>query len=751
MVLFFFLIFFSILIQYSILKKIKNNFRFSVENPKTINTANAPIRLKLKTMNKQKSFQIKKSSIAFVDFSDSKSCDLNHELTEKEQEFYFTQCKRPKKEDKFEVETPNTHNTIEQTISNSSPNNNSGLNKFKPNNKFFAENKRFIFRIDTMYNRESTEDKRPPVQEKVKNKKMGSKKSSTLQITQSEKVVKILKMINENYIPPHFMHFSYGHLVMILMVLASFITAGTVVNQVLNSVSDSINENTEIERFKSNILKYLMLSQFYTTFRISSDAQEIASLSSIINSNFRNVINMEVKTVNELDMSISFPNYKKNLTMSLIQGVELFVNYGREGELETGFILSNGLNIFKEFNKRTNINELLKEVVNPIQIRILYVCFVSIGLFTFLLLFQFFNIFSVFKYINSTLKLFLSLSTVEYEKLYENLQNDLSVMSSQEIHSKFDKPRMKKNLFLTKLEEGNTFNLENKMATFKKSETMDKVKKNKKTVRMIVKGVKFPFLQYFLLFFFMLLIFIGFFIFLLYESQMLDDSLFNSLSQNNYILNMKSDNFETFVRLLDKMEFSNSFGTEEGTIEQLINKIDGFPKYLLSMENDAESSYTTLLKTSLCNANIDSELCFKIGEGVLIKGLNYAISFLLVKYKSIWLKIENLKEIDECQTIKTLNYAIENRIFELTQLKNNSIIDQLKFRNLLMLVVSLISAFILSFILIGAYTNYIGSALRKKVKNVRFMLKLIPVNSFLKSSKFKKYLSDTCHKTIMNL
>lgn len=711
------------------------------------------MKLKIKTLNKQKSVQLKRNTIAFVDMAYSKSCDFNHELAEKEQEFFYSQCKGQKRgaEVKREVETPNTHNTIEQTISNSLPNNNSIQNKFKPNNiKFFAENKRFIFRIDTMHNRESTEDKRPYLKEKVKDQKMGSKKSSTRQRNQNEKVAKILKMIHEDYAPPHFKHFSYGHLIMILMVLVSFITAGTVVNQVFNSVSDSIDHNTEVERFKSNTLKYVMLSQFYKKFKASSDAKEIASLSAVMNSNFRNVINMEVKAVNELNLSLLFPKYKKNLTMSLIQGVELLVNYGREEELEESFILSNGLNILKEFNKRTNINELLKIVVDPIQIRILYVCFVSIGLFTFLLLFQFFNIYSVFKYLNSTLKLFLSLSTLEYEKLYENLQSELSLMNSQEITSKFDKPRVRKNLLLTKLEEGGTVNLENKIAAFKKLET-EKGKKNKKTVRMIVRGVKFPFFQYFLLFFLMLLIFIGFFIFLLYESQMLDDSLYNSLSQNNYILSMKSDNFETFVKLIDKMEFSNSFGTEEGTIEQLINKIDGFPKYLLSMENDADSSYTGLLKKGLCNLNVDSELCFKIGEGVLMKGLNYAISFLLVKYKAIWLKIENLKLIDECIMIKTLNYAIENRIFELTQLKNNSIIDQLKFRNLLMLVVSLISAFILSLILIVVYTNYIGNALRKKVKNVRSMLKLIPVNSFLKSSKFKKYLSDTCHKTIMNL
>ena len=132
-------------------------------------------------------------------------------------------------------------------------------------------------------------------------------------------------------------------------------------------------------------------------------------------------------------------------------------------------------------------------------------------------------------------------------------------MNSQEITSKFDKPRVRKNLLLTKLEEGGTLNLDNKIAAFKKLET-DKGKKNKKTVRMIVRGVKFPFFQYFLLFFFMLLIFIGFFIFLLYESQMLDDSLYNSLSQNNYILSMKSDNFEALNLVMDMADINKKIG-----------------------------------------------------------------------------------------------------------------------------------------------------------------------------------------------
>lgn len=87
--------------------------------------------------------------------------------------------------------------------------------------------------------------------------------------------------------------------------------------------------------------------------------------------------------------------------------------------------------------------------------------------------------------------------------------------------------------------------------------------------------------------------------------------------------------------------------------------------------------------------------------------------------------------------------AIDNKIYEFNIANDDYLIQNLSTQNTISLSASISLAVFLSCILVLIYLLLIERFLKKRLIEVRMMLKLISLNIFSKSAKLKKYLVTT--------
>ena len=120
-----------------------------------------------------------------------------------------------------------------------------------------------------------------------------------------------------------------------------------------------------------------------------------------------------------------------------------------------------------------------------------------------------------------------------------------------------------------------------------------------------------------------------------------------------------------------------------------------------------------------------------------------SFSYLLVQLNAVFQERLDISIYQNYDQMGILIRAIDNKIYEFNIANDDYLIQNLSTQNTISLSASISLAVFLSCILVLIYLLLIERFLKKRLIEVRMMLKLISLNIFSKSAKLKKYLVTT--------
>ena len=362
----------------------------------------------------------------------------------------------------------------------------------------------------------------------------------------------------------------YGQAFLIIITLLSFSLLAYFSNDILFKVSDALNRNTFIEMFKTKILNCLVLAQESVIFSNPADNDFLLTEAQFLGSKMITVLNPPIDQLNQLNYDF-FYTPTKTTEMSLIAGLfsltDFFMMNPKDDEINK-IILSNSLNIFQKLENTSDMMQITSAMLNDLQKKLFILAFLSMATIALIVTLQIMNVFAAFGYMNNILKLFLSLSINDYKNLMEKIVKYKDFKTSQESSTV---PSKSKTLSFFRLQADKTQVKENLH--------------NKKSVRLVAVQIKIPVLFVMLVGLLYTATFCSFVVAILYETQMLDNSLSNLLQKISTVTKTKSYNFQIFIRLTDKKFFNNSYGFSDDENQQMLNAQQSFITYAFDDSN----------------------------------------------------------------------------------------------------------------------------------------------------------------------
>lgn len=632
------------------------------------------------------------------------------------------------------------------------------------NEKYFTENKRLIYKIQTLdpMIEASIEEENANRLNQIKTHDK-NKLSSNIQKDNSDQKNDLFRMINKPYVPPCYRYLQYNQITLVGITFLGFALLAYFTTQILASVEKTLIRNLFLEDFKTDLLDSLMLTQETLMFANIDDLKYAIDDGIQVSQRIYYALNPPDDELNHLMIHFYFePNHE--VAMSLLSGLYYLVDYLVESEKTNEInqiILVNTMKIFQALDGTKNMNQITSNNLNEIRTEIYVVSFLAIFLIVLLVCLQIINVFAAFSYFNSVLRLFLSLPINDYKNLLENVLKYKEFKESQENSNELSKSRT----FIS-----NDFN--NSILTNKNNVKRDPGNHNKKTVRLVAIHIKVPIIFLLLLGLLFIAIFSSFIISILYESQILDSSLDNLLFRVGSISKIKSLNYQLFIRLTDKNFFNNTYGYKDSENIELFNTLQNSLNYVFDHNNYFTSS-NEIMQTSLCEnlKNINSEKyeeCKEIAEGILTKGrlilfilflfllllnnlqigLETTFSYLLIQLNAILQDRLDIKIYENYDQIALIIQQIDSKIYDFQTANNNYIIENLTLRNTISLSTLLFLGIFLTCTLSLLYWLMIKKILRKNLIEVRLMLRLISMNLLSKSAKVRKYLVISSSKNI---
>lgn len=496
--------------------------------------------------------------------------------------------------------------------------------------KYFTENKRLIYKMDSLDPMEvALEDQmglriNPKRGMTGKDKRLSS--NSSVQRENFERRSDLFSLINKPFIPRSYQYMRYGQAFLIIITLLSFSLLAYFSNDILLKVTDALNRNTFIEMFKTKILNCLILAQESVIFSNPEDTNYLLIEAQSLGSKMITVLNPPIDQLNQLNYDFSYTSTKTtemSLIASLFSLTDYFLMNPKDDEVNQ-IILSNSLNIFQKLENTSNMMQITSSMLNDLQKKLFILAFLSMATIALIVTLQIMNVFSAFGYMNNILKLFLSLSINDYKNLMEKIIKFKDYKTSQESSTM---PNRSKNLGFLRLQADKTQVKENLH--------------NKKSVRLVAVQIKIPVLFVMLVGLLYIATFCSFVVAILYETQMLDNSLSDLLEKISTVTKTKSYNFQIFIRVTDKKFFNNSYGFSDEENQQMLNSQQSFITYAFDDSNKFPD-YDHLMTSSLCNSSLPQNvfsLCSRIGDGVLSKGKTYFFflrSMFFLKKKTVF-------------------------------------------------------------------------------------------------------------------
>lgn len=491
--------------------------------------------------------------------------------------------------------------------------------------KFFAENKRFIYKFDSFVNENSNPENPDLGAKMVQELKFNpnqEKDKSSIGSTQVENPLgrrdDLIRMIDEPYIPHSGKSFRFFQLVLLVSSLLSLGLLAYLSTTVSNNVQSALSEYSFIEKFKTQLLDSLMLTQEAIVFGSSKDRDKVIIQGKILEENIYEALN-RISNGDSVYTNFYFTPVKEikvSLISSLYYLTDRLLMVNKNSEVNQAIIV-NAMRIFRTIEEMSNMDNITTDIIQDLKNKLFILVFLSISINLLLTILQIFNFVSIFGYINSVLKFFLSISIMNYRSLLEKIIKYREFKRSKEAEVQNEIKTFYR--FQTNLE--------------KKPETKNKndgnITKNKRQIRLLAVPLKIPILKILFLGVLYIIVFSSFMIAILSKSQVLDDSLSSSLEKLSLIMKTKSYNYQLFIRITDKVFFQNSFGYSEQENQQLLMKLQYFLQYSLD-QNSNLGSYDNILQKNLCelmknntkyqDSTEDVQECNQIGDGVLAKG-----------------------------------------------------------------------------------------------------------------------------------
>ena len=485
-------------------------------------------------------------------------------------------------------------------------------NMIKP--KFFTENKRLIYKTDSLDPADMALEDQIGVQLNIKrvggDKDKQASSNSSVQKENVDRKNDLYYLINKPFIPNCYQYMKYTQVLLVVITLLCFSLLAYFSTDILYKIKDALNRNSFIEMFKAKILDCLMMAQESVIFADPNDVEYLVEKGQELGQQMYSVLNPPFDQINELNFNFLY-NTGEEIEMSIISSLFSFVDFLVENpkDNETNqIILSNGLNLFQNVEDITNMMEITSGVISNIQKNLFVLAFLSMAISALLVSLQIINVFAAFAYINGILRIFLSLSINDYKILMEKI--------------------VKYKDFKTSLDNSTSLNKTKKINFYTVDTT--KIKENahtsstKKIIRLVAVQIKIPVLFIMLVGLLLIATFSSFVIAILYESQMLDDSLSTLLMKISTISKTKSYNFQIFIRLTDKQFFNNSYGFSDQENSQLLDSLQNFISYTFN-QNNQFPNYNQIMTSNLCSYLQDAydsnvQECLAVGDGILAQG-----------------------------------------------------------------------------------------------------------------------------------
>lgn len=494
-----------------------------------------------------------------------------------------------------------------------------------PETKFFTENKRFIYKFDSINQPDEPLDLEVPMSRLFpkpgKTHKKAVSSSSSVQIVAFERRAELSRMLNEPYFPRSCTNLRVSHSFLLLFTALGFALLAVLAANFAQSLKEALNRDCFLEKFKCSVLDALLLSQKTAvfqgneTFFAEAQAQEFPSL-------VYQLLNPPFQGISQASVSFRVED-SREIPLSLVSSLFYFADFllvsQKTREIHEN-ILANGMRIFAEIEKVAKTPEISASLIDSLQKQLFLGAFLVVGLVGCLTIFQVFNVFAAFGYINSVLKLLLSISIADYRDLSEKILKFKEFKTSKEGISAVNKSEIR-----------SFYRFQSNLKQKNGKKTQGSSQNSKKINRLFAVQIKTPVLLVLSLGLLYLCVFSAFMIAMLKESQSLDNSLGNLIEKLSFITKTKSYNYQLLIRLADMKFFNNSYGFSMEDNENLLKKIQGFISFTMDQNNEC-GSCQDIVKENLCllvkkqeKYGILYENCSGIGDGVLNKGILFKI------------------------------------------------------------------------------------------------------------------------------
>lgn len=591
--------------------------------------------------------------------------------------------------------------------------------------KFFGENKRFIFAESSHHEEEEKEEmqSRPSV----------SSVQSTLGKDLKENFFTAIKI---NSVPSCYTRYLYFHFLLFILAIVSLIFLSQMLSTTIVTINTGFNQTFLIENFKIRFLKTLFYAHKYKKFNSAFELSKINDQGNKMAVDIVQLLYPPFNKINNQYMDIFFPNRTEKFSstdaVNFFNAISIDVV---KHPYKVDLIIQNALNIFQLLEGIANILEILLDLITAVEKNLTIYSAAIASIATLVVLFQIFNLTLCYFFINENYRKMLTIPNEELNKFLATTDSYKEDEQKELIRTKKLKP-MKS------------------IKTDTKSHTKLKFSLNVKThhkQKRPIDLIQFPILKSLLIALISLCIFSCFVVIILYKASFLDSSLVNFLKGEVHFQRSKAFNYMYIIRRVNKLYLNNSYHYNDMETTEMFEVVRNGVNIIISHANDFTGSdktaYLAGINESICTAKmhtfpLTSNLtsCPKLSSKQYTKGMVGTLSYANLLFEQDLAGVFNLN----VQTnIDLLDYTIilyDRKLRDVAQNTLNMISNNLNKQSADSTSLNIVFLIITTSFLLGFYFFYLKRSLKTRLLNSKVVYQVLPSRVLFKSAAIKSYL-----------
>ena len=591
--------------------------------------------------------------------------------------------------------------------------------------KFFGENKRFIFAESDHHEEEEKEEmqSRPSV----------SSVQSTVGKDLKENFFTAIKI---NSVPTCYTRYIYCHFLLFVLAIVSLLFLSQMLSTTIVTINSGFNQTFLIENFKIRFLKTLFYAHKYKKFNSAFELSKINDQGNKMAVDIVQLLYPPFNNINTQHIDIFLPNRTEKLSstdaVNFFNAISIDVI---KHPYKVDLIIQNALNIFQLLEGIANILEILLDLITSVEKNLTIYSGAIASIATLVVFFQIFNLTLCYFFINENYRKMLTIPNEELNKFLGTMDNYKEDAQKELIRTNKLKPKKS-------------------ITTNTKTQTKLKFSLNVKThhkQKRPIDLIQFPILKSLLIALLSLCIFSCFVIIILYKASFLDSSLVNFLKGEVLFQRSKAYNYMYIIRRVNKLYLNNSYHYNDMETTEMFELVRDGVNIIISHANDFTGSdktaYIASIKETICTAKmhtfpLTSNLtsCPKLASGQYTKGMVGTLSYANSLFEQ---EIAGVFNLNVQTNIDLLDYTIilyDRKLRDVAQNTLNMISINLNKQSADSTSLNIVFLIITTSFLLGFYLLYLKRNLKTRLLNSKVVYQILPSRVLFKSAAIKSYL-----------